>query len=210
MSENVQDSYDALAELYASLFLDALDHDTNATAWLATFAELAAADAGSVADLGCGPGLVTDHLARLGLEVVGYDLSPGQIEQARHAFPDRRFHVGDLTDLAVPDATFAGIVSRYSIIHLPPEQHIDAFDEWRRVLRPGAPALVSFFGSLTRDAHGAPFDHKVTTAYELFPTVVAEQLDRVGFTDIETHTLPPPEDGRPLDQATVLARAPHG
>lgn len=38
-----------------------------------------------VLDLGCGPGLYCERLARRGLEVVGVDLSPGSIEYARQS-----------------------------------------------------------------------------------------------------------------------------
>ena len=38
-----------------------------------------------VLDLGCGPGLYCERLARRGVEVVGVDLSPGSIEYARQS-----------------------------------------------------------------------------------------------------------------------------
>ena len=176
MTDAVRDSYDGMAKLYAELFLGDLDQDRNSRDWLAAFAELAAPRRGPVADLGCGPGHVTNHLSELGLTVVGYDLSPGQIAEARTAFPDAEFHVGDLTALDVADSSVGGIVSRHSLIHLLPSRLGEVFEEWMRVLEPGAPVFVSFFGSLTGDAHGTPFDHKVVTAYELFPATIASEL----------------------------------
>ncbi len=161
-----------------------------------------------VADLGCGPGLVVDHLGELGLSAIGYDVSPGQIAEARNTFPDSHFEVGDLTALDVADSSLGGIVSRYSLIHLPPARLRDVFSEWMRVLEPGAPVLVSFFGSTSIETHGTPFDHKVITAYELFPATIAEEMQDAGFVDIEIGTTPPPEGGRPFDQATVLAITP--
>lgn len=208
MSVEVRDSYDAVAELYASLNLDALDGDANARYWLATFAEQAASRPGAVADLGCGPGHVVDHLSDLGLTVIGYDLSPGQIAMARRAFPDSEFRVGDLGALDVTDSSIGGIVSRYSIIHTAPSLLGAVFDEWMRVLEPEAPLLVSFFGSLSAGAHGTPFDHKVATAYELFPATVAEHLQDVGFVDIEIDARPSPDGVRPFDCGTVLGRKP--
>jgi SAM-dependent methyltransferase len=196
-----------MAELYAALFLDDVRRDENAEHWLARFAERASLHDGVVADLGCGPGHVTDHLTKLGLDVIGSDLSPGQIEQARLAFPDRRFSVGDMTRLDDADDSLAGIVARYSIIHLPPTCLVDLFVEWSRVLRPGAPLLISFFGSMSADAHGTPFDHRVVTAYELRPATIARHLTDASFVDVEVHTLPPVAGERPFDQATVLATA---
>lgn len=208
MSAEVRGSYDAMSELYASLNLDALNHDTNARDWLAVFAKLAAPRHGFVADLGCGPGHIAHHLSELGLDVIGYDFSTGQIAQARTAFPGSEFHVGDLAALDVADSSIGGIVSRYSIIHIAPSLLSDVFAEWVRVLEPEAPVLVSFFGSLSVETHGTPFDHRVATAYELFPGTVARQLQDAGFVDIEIGIRPTPDDVRPFDQATVLATKP--
>lgn len=208
MTDAVRDSYDAMASRYAALFLDDLDRDTDALDWLASFARLAAAKNGAVADLGCGPGHVVNHLSELGLTVAGYDLSPGQIAQAHLAFPDLQFHVGDLAALDTADDSLGGIVARYSLIHTLPSRLSDVFEEWMRVLEPGAPVLMSFFGSLSADAHGTPFDHAVVTAYELFPATIAQQLHDAGFLDVDIGVCGPLEGGRPLDRGTILARKP--
>ena len=208
MTDEVRDSYDVMAEEYAARFLGDLDRDTNGRDWLAAFAELAATRNGAVADLGCGPGHVVNHLSELGLTAVGYDLSPGQISEARSAFPDSQFSVGDLAALDNADSSLGGIVARYSLVHMLPSRLGDVFGEWMRVLEPGAPVLVSFFGSSSADAHGTPFDHAVVTAYELFPATIARQLQDAGFTDVEIGTRNPPEGGRPFDQGTVLAKKP--
>jgi SAM-dependent methyltransferase len=208
MTDEVRDSYDAMAEEYAALFLGDLDRDTDARGWLAVFAKLAAPRNGPVVDLGCGPGHVVNFLSELGLTAIGYDLSPGQIAQARNAFPDSQFHVADLASLDNADSSIGGIISRYSLIHMLPSRLSDVFEEWMRVLEPGAPVLVSFFGSSSAEAHGTPFDHKVVTAHELFPATIAQQLQDAGFTDVEIGIRPPPEGGRPFDQGTVLARNP--
>lgn len=208
MTDEVRESYDARSQEYAELFLHDLDRDSNATDWLATFAELAATQSGDVADLGCGPGHVVDHLCELGVSAIGYDISPGQIAQARRAFPDFEFHVGDLTALDNADSSLGGIIARYSLIHLLPSRLTDVFAEWMRALEPGAPVLVSFFGAVSAKAHGTPFDHTVVTAYALFPATIAEELHDAGFIDTEIGVRDPPEGGRPFDQGTVLARKP--
>ncbi len=202
------DPYDAVAEQYAELFLDELDRDAAGRRWLARFADLVPPTGGVVADLGCGPGHVTHHLTALGLTVVGYDLSPGQITQARRAFPDGRFRVGDLTDLDMADGSLGGIVSRHSLIHLSPWILPDVFSEWMRVLEPGAPVLVSFFAASSAERHGTAFDHTVATAFELFPATIEQRLRGAGFVDVEVDVGPPPDGARPLDHANVLARRP--
>ena len=195
-----------MAETYAALFLDDLDRDENGRDWLAAFAKLAAPQKGPVADLGCGPGHITNHLSGLGLTVVGSDLSPGQIAAAQNAFPNSQFRVGDLTALDNADSSVGGIVSRYSLIHMLPCRLSEVFEEWIRVLEPGAPVLVSFFAASSADAHGSTFDHAVVTAYELFPATIAGLLQDAGFTEVEVGIRPPPVGARPIDQGTVLAR----
>ena len=209
MTDLVRDAYDANAALYASLFLHEIDRDGESQRWLATFAASAAQRHGPVIDLGCGPGGVVKYLSELGLTVTGIDLSPGQIAQARQAFPGLQFAVGDLATLDVADGSLGGIVSRYSLIHLDPSDLSGVFGEWLRALESGAPVLVSFFGSRSPDAHGTPFDHKVVTAHELFPARVAEHLGNAGFADVEVEAVPIPEGGRPFDNATILARKPN-
>lgn len=206
MTSLVRDAYDANAELYTSLFLHDLGHDTQSTRWLAKFAALAAQRSGPVADLGCGPGSAVDHLCGLGVDAFGIDLSAGQVAQARAAFPGLRFEVGDLAHLEFADASLGGIVSRHSLIHTPPSGLAAVFEEWLRALQPHAPVFVSFFGSKSAEAHGTPFDHTVVTAYELFPATVAQLLGDTGFVDVAVEATPIPAGGRPLDHVTLLAR----
>src|SRR4051794_33946044 len=77
---------------------------------LAAFAE-EVRGRGPVLDVGCGPGHVTAHLAGLGVDVQGVDLSPRMVEQARRLHPRLRFDVASATDLAIDDASFAAAVA---------------------------------------------------------------------------------------------------
>jgi SAM-dependent methyltransferase len=205
MSGVVQDAYDSMAPLYTAVARGDIDRDTPDRDWLAEFAQLAALHDGPVADLGCGPGYVTNYLSELGLPNLGYDLSPALIAEAQRAFPDTTFQVGDLTALDVASGTLAGIVSRYSLIHMPADQLVHAFAEFARLLKPGAPVLVSFFAANSADRHGAPFDHAVVTAYQLSPATLASQLSDAGFDRITVGTRGPVLGERQLDHGTILA-----
>lgn len=77
-------SYDATADDYAEWIRDELAAKPFDRAVLAVFAELVR---GPVADVGCGTGRITAHLAGLGVDVAGVDLSPGMLAAARRTYP---------------------------------------------------------------------------------------------------------------------------
>lgn len=119
-------AYDMVAESYAELLRDLLAESPWDRAMLATFAELVGP--GPVGDLGCGSGRLTGHLASLGLDVFGVDLSPGMVEVARRMHPTLRFEVGSLAALDLADASLAGALAWYSLIHT----HRTGCRLWRR------------------------------------------------------------------------------
>ncbi|WP_329437179.1 MULTISPECIES: class I SAM-dependent methyltransferase [unclassified Streptomyces] len=49
-----------------------------------------------------------------------------------------------MTDLDLADASVAGLVAWYSLIHIPDGEIGSVLTHFRRVLRPGAPLLLSF------------------------------------------------------------------
>lgn len=68
--DDTRTSYDTVAVSYADLLRDALAHEPFQRGILALFAELVhTQEAGPVADVGCGPGRITAHLHRIGLDV---------------------------------------------------------------------------------------------------------------------------------------------
>ncbi len=89
-----------------------------------------------VVDAGCGPGHVAAHLAELGADVSGVDLSPGMVAQARDRFPDIGFEVGDLTRLLRPPTApgWGAVVAWYSLVHLAGSELPDAVGALARVL----------------------------------------------------------------------------
>jgi SAM-dependent methyltransferase len=96
-----------------------------------------------VLDVGCGPGAYLERLAALdvgGLRLVGADLSPGMLAEARGRVPVAAFTVGDVCRLPFPAAAFDRVLAPHMLYHAP---DVDgAVAELRRVLRPGGVALV--------------------------------------------------------------------
>ncbi|MFC9994336.1 class I SAM-dependent methyltransferase [Nocardia sp. NPDC127526] len=197
-----RDAYDAVAELYTTVFRDHLATSPFDRAMLEVFAAHVREGApGPVADLGCGPGRLTTHLRDLGLDVFGLDLSPEMIRLARIDHPGIRFEVGSMEELALDDAALSGIVAWYSIIHTPPERIPAILTEFARVLRPGGHALFGFFAA---EDGVQQFDHKVTPGYRWAPDTFAETLNRNGFRTIARLIREPRPDER-FQQACVLA-----
>ncbi|MBI4271486.1 MAG: class I SAM-dependent methyltransferase [Candidatus Rokubacteria bacterium] len=106
--------------------------------------ELVAADVppgSKVVDLGCGTGETAARLERLGYEVWGLDLVEGMIGYARGRCASGRFQVGDLTRMPFRDDTFDAVVCLGVVEYLDGDDR--ALREIRRVLRPGACAVIS-------------------------------------------------------------------
>ncbi|MCZ2839729.1 class I SAM-dependent methyltransferase [Modestobacter sp. VKM Ac-2985] len=201
-------AYDTVAVDYADLLRDELAARPVDRAVLGLFAELVhAGGGGPVGDLGCGPGRITAHLAGLGVEAFGVDLSPGMIAVARRSHPQLRFDVGSMTALDLPDGSLAGAVAWYSVIHTPPAQLPAVFAEVARVLRPGAPLLVAFqAGDDDPVHHRQGYGHDISLhGWRLDPDRVEEQLTTAGCI-VRTRVLrepePPHEKSR---QAYLLA-----
>jgi SAM-dependent methyltransferase len=100
-------------------------------------------DNGRVCDAGCGPGHVTRYLHDRGCNAFGLDLSPAMVEHARSFNPGVEFVVGDLRQIPVADASLAGIVCFYSLIHLASDELAPALAALRSKLRPGGQLLLA-------------------------------------------------------------------
>jgi SAM-dependent methyltransferase len=206
-------SYDAMAVDYADWIRDELAVKPLDRGMLAGFADLVrTADAGPVADLGCGPGRLTAHLHALGLSVFGVDLSPRMVAVARQAHPGLRFDVGSMLALDLADGSLGGIVAWYSIIHVPEERLTDAFAEFHRVLAPGGHLLVAFQVGDEVSRRTEAMGHEVSLAFHRRrPARVAELLDRAGLPVRAQLVRERDDDGdfpEKTPQAFLLARKP--
>lgn len=200
-------SYDTVAVSYADQLRDALDDKPYLRAALALFAE-AVHDAGGgpVADVGCGPGHVTARLHKLGVDAFGIDVSPGMIGVARNDHPELRFEVGSMTDLHLADASIAGALAFWSLIHVPDDEVPAVLDGFRRALRPGAPLLIGFHmgdGSRLKTEGYGGHPMKVHV-HRRRPAQMSAWLRDAGFT-VETEMLLDPEGSAP--GAILFARA---
>ncbi|WP_408649001.1 class I SAM-dependent DNA methyltransferase [Streptomyces poriticola] len=204
---NTRTFYDAIAEDYSVRYRDVLAAQPLDRGVLAGFAELVGAG-GRVADLGCGPGRVTAHLAALGLDVYGLDLSASMLAVARRENPGLRFEQGSMTGIPAADGELAGVVSWYSSIHTADERLPGLFAEFRRVLAPGGYLLLAFQTGDEPRRVERPFGHPVSLDFRrLRPGRVAELLEGAGF-GLRARTVrePAEESGESTPQAFLIAR----
>lgn len=175
-------SYDAVADNYTEFVAGKLEGLPMMRAVLGAFAELVD---GPVAEIGCGPGNITSHLASLGVEIRGIDLAPRMVEIARTAYPALPFDVGSMTSLTWPDGELGGLIAWYSIHHLPPALLPSVFAGFHRVLAAGGRLLIgSHVGNDERvqatSAYGG-----VPVSYESYiqPAArIVELVESAGFT----------------------------
>lgn len=205
---NIRDSYDSAAEGYADHLFRELEQKPLDRHLLNRFAE-ATKGAGTVADLGCGPGHVSKYLHEQGVSMIGVDLSSRMIEVARRLTSGIDFRVGDMGKLDFDDAGLAGIVAFYSIVHFEPAGLPAVFGEMRRVLRRDGFAMIAFhIGNEV-----VPVEEMFGAAVELdfhfhLPGDVIEALRMSGFRVIE-HIERDPYEGAeyPTRRCYLLARA---
>src|SRR5215468_2724206 len=140
--------WNLLASAYEAEVLPTLRH----------FAEealrLAAPPSGArVADVACGPGTLAFHAAARGFEVDALDFSPemiGILERIVRERGLRGIHprVGDGQALPYPDRGHDAAFSLFGLMFFPDRAR--GFSELRRILRPGARAVVSSWQPMER------------------------------------------------------------
>ena len=200
-------AYDTVAADYASLLEGELARSPLDRALLGHFVELVGLEGGGpVVDVGCGPGRITGHLAALGLDVSGIDLSPGMVAQARRRHPQIDFRTGGLAALDLADGSVTGIVAWYSIIHTPPALLPEVFAELHRVIRPNGLLLLAFQAGGFSVRHEQAYGHDVNLeAHRHDPDQVTTQLADAGFR-VTVRTERAPQDYEKTPQAFLLAR----
>ncbi|MGH9010443.1 MAG: class I SAM-dependent methyltransferase [Acidimicrobiia bacterium] len=96
---------------------------------------------GAALDAACGTGRHARHLASLGHNVTGVDLTPEMLERARQAVPEAVFHQADLREIPADDGQFALVVCGLALAHV--ADLTSAIAELARVLAPGGHLIVS-------------------------------------------------------------------
>jgi ubiquinone/menaquinone biosynthesis C-methylase UbiE len=99
---------------------------------------------GHILDVGCGAGIPTaKFLIKKGLKVTGIDISETMLNMAQQNVPEGNFINMDMRNLEFDDNSFDGIISVYTLFHVPKNQHPQIFKDFYRVLKSGGIMLIN-------------------------------------------------------------------
>ncbi len=93
-------------------------------------------DGARVLDLGCGSGHPYGAYLSQRFDVVGVDISPGQLRLGREMESGPSFVLADMASLPLKEVKFDAIAALYSIIHVPREEHEELWADLHALLRP--------------------------------------------------------------------------
>ncbi len=166
---------------------------------------------GRIADIGGGPGRYTAELLKRGYRVTLVDLAPralgfAETKLAELGLVPEQVLCADACDLAgLADGAFDAALCMGPLYHLvQPERRREALGELRRVLKPGAPAIVAFLNpwgilrsglaefpeeyinlervrGLLKDWIQAGAEEAFTEAVFLTPPQIMRELDQAGL-----------------------------
>ncbi len=210
MNDDVQGSYDRVAEDYAEQFRDEMDKkpfDRKMLDWLTE----KVGGLGIICDMGCGPGQVAGYLFDNGVKTCGVDLSHGMVERAQRLHPGIPFRQGNMLALTeVDDNSYGAIAAFYSIIHVARPALKQALQELKRVLRPGGILLLTFHIGQEIVHKDEWWGKEVSLDFIFFETgEMKAHLQAAGFELQEVIERDPyPEVEFPSRRAYIFARKP--
>jgi ubiquinone/menaquinone biosynthesis C-methylase UbiE len=181
-----QPGYDELASAYDAAFpagyASALERHA-----VALFVDevVATGLSGPLVDVGCGTGHIAFDIASRGLDVVGLDPSTAMLTLAEQRYPDMRWLMGDASLSTLPEGypALAGIIARFSLIHVEPQTIPDILAAWVRRLRLGANVMVAFQCSEDSTRPVREFDHRVARAWRWHPDAMATEMSNAGLSE---------------------------
>jgi SAM-dependent methyltransferase len=138
-----------------------------------------------VLDVGCGPGLLSESLAKLAASVEGIDFSETMIMQARGRRHGATFRVANAEELPFEDDDFDVAICCYTSHHFARPERVYA--ELLRVLKPGGRVVVLHPIQAENAAFGAIFQ----TLGDVFPPEKMEIFPELGGPLFEVATTEP-------------------
>lgn len=171
---------------------------------------------GCVLDLGCGKGANVAHLARLGMDTVGVDVSSAQLQAAQQwwgAMPGLTLVRADALSYLRGADPFDAVCSVYGAVWFTDQAVL--LPTVRERLRPGGwlvfsqrPPVEGCYGcQASYIPRGADEDPLVVKRWDYEPQGWEQLLGRYGYTDVHMQVLAAPPGPRTVGTLIVQARA---
>ncbi|KAF2745683.1 methyltransferase type 11 [Sporormia fimetaria CBS 119925] len=152
----VKEAYDEIAEWYLAW---AQNHQTPRERYTRKMLS-EAGDSPYILELGCGAGVpVTRMLLDSGSRVVANDISDVQLKMAKTRCPEATFIAGDMTELSFEEKSFDGVVSFFTIFHLPRSEQEDMLRRIYGWLKPGVLFVFNLATLDEEEIHGEFLGH---------------------------------------------------
>jgi len=164
-SRKTRDAYDRLAAVWAATTDDGPFNGLLERPALRALVPRPLKDV-TVLDAGCGSGAQAEWLLQEGADVIGIDLSPRMVEEARHRCAGRgRFLVADLAEpLPIEPCSVDGIVSSLALHYV--KDWSVPLRSFAQALRPGGWVVLSLdhpFGPPLKTQRGGYFDTELVS-----------------------------------------------
>lgn len=186
------ETFNKLADRYAAKYFDLTQYDP----YYAMLAERLPVG-GAVIDIACGPGNVSAYLKRTrpDLSVVGIDMAPRMVDEARRRVPGAAFHLADCRDLTGVGAGFDGAAFAFGLSYLP---DADAHRFLAALCRILADDAVLLLLSITGREQSARYEHsssgeRVFMVYRS-PEAIIDLVGEYGFTIAFSEEIPSPSN----------------
>jgi ubiquinone/menaquinone biosynthesis C-methylase UbiE len=133
-------TFDKHAHRYAEKYFDLRDYDAYYERLLVSIAQSA-----SFIDAACGPGNVSAYVKRHrpDIDVLGVDLAPNMIAEARARVPGATFEVCDCTKLESLGRTFDAAAFAFGLSYLTDSAAAQCLSSLRAILKADSPLLLS-------------------------------------------------------------------
>jgi ubiquinone/menaquinone biosynthesis C-methylase UbiE len=149
-------------------------------------------------------------MTEAGARVTGLDMSKGLLEEARKRSPAINFVEGDITRMQFPNASFDGVWSHASLVHLEKIEDVEmALSEFARVLKPDG-ALHIFVKIQAGDEKTAIVSDTLSNHDRFFryytPGEMKILVEKAGFKSVEIELHDDPHGRQEVQWIALFAR----
>ncbi|QSX01102.1 class I SAM-dependent methyltransferase [Haloterrigena alkaliphila] len=142
-----------------------------------------ALDGKRILDIGCGPGSDLATFTSRGYEVVGLDVVSAFLQVVDRNTSESAVVQGDMRQIPFQDASFDGVWSSASFLHIPRSDAIPTLQEFQRIL---CDTGVIFLSAKRAPADTDPVDDRYFEYYDA--DEIRQMLSAAGFGQIAVET----------------------